>query len=86
VTEDIVRQCGELGIRYVWMHCLLGTKPGLGSGMTSVSPAAVEMCAKYGITVIPGSCPNQFLNPDLGHAMMRGLWRVMGFLKVGQVS
>ncbi len=46
VTESIVQQCVELGVRYVWMHCLLGTKAGLGASMTSVSPAAVENAAR----------------------------------------
>jgi predicted CoA-binding protein len=82
VTEQIVRQCVELGVKYVWMHCMLGTKPGLGAGMTSVSPEAVRLCRENGIAVIPGSCPNQFLKADFGHAMMRGLWRIFGFLNV----
>jgi predicted CoA-binding protein len=82
VTEQVVQECVDLGVRHVWMHCLLGTKPGLGANMTSVSPAAVDLCARNGISVIPGSCPNQFLHPDLGHAIMRRLWRVFGFLRV----
>ena len=82
VTEQIVQQCVELGIRHVWMHCMMGTKPGLAAGMTSVSQPAVEMCKAHGIAVIPGSCPNQFLNPDVGHKMMRGLWRMFGFMNV----
>jgi predicted CoA-binding protein len=82
VTEQIVQQCVELGITRVWMHCMMGTKPGLAVGMTSVSASAVEMCRANGITVIPGSCPNQFLQPDFGHAMMRGMWRFFGFMKV----
>jgi predicted CoA-binding protein len=81
VTEKIVQECVDLGVKNVWMHCMLGTKPGLGGGMTSVSPAAVEMCRKNGINVIPGSCPNQFLKPDFGHSMMRGLWGLMGFMR-----
>ncbi len=80
VTEQVVRQCVELGIRHVWMHCMMGVKPGLAAGMTSVSPEAVELCRQNGISVIPGSCPNQFLQPDFGHGMMRGLWRVFGFM------
>ena len=36
VTEAIVRQCVELGIKHVWMHCMMGTKPGLAAGITSV--------------------------------------------------
>ena len=82
VTEEIVRQCVDLGIKHIWMHCMMGTKPGLAQSMTSVSQDAVRMCRKNGITVIPGSCPAQFLNPDFGHAMMRGLWRMCGFMKV----
>ena len=82
VTEEIVRQCVDLGIPRVWMHCMMGTKPGLAASTTSVSPDAVAMCRENGITVIPGSCPNQFLNPDFGHGMMRVLWRVCGFMSV----
>ena len=82
VTDEIVQQCVELGIKHLWMHCMMGTKPGLAAGMTSVSQTAVEMCRVNGIAVIPGSCPNQFLKPDFGHAMMRGLWRMVGFMNV----
>jgi uncharacterized protein len=82
VTESIVEQCVELGIKHVWMHCMMGTKPGLASGMTSVSQPAVEMCKANGIAVIPGSCPNQFLKADFGHALMKGMWRMFGFMNV----
>src|SRR4030042_3525231 len=34
VTEKIVQQCVDLGIKHVWMHCLMGTKPGLSATMT----------------------------------------------------
>jgi hypothetical protein len=82
VAEQIVQQCVDLGIKHVWMHCMMGTKPGLAAGMTSVSQAAVQMCRANGIAVIPGSCPNQFLNPDSGHAIMRVVWRMLGFLTI----
>lgn len=49
--------------------------------MTSVSPSAVELCKTNGIEVIPGSCPNQFLNPDGAHKFMRGLWKMLGFFE-----
>jgi uncharacterized protein len=81
-TYEIVKQCGDLGIKHIWMHCMMGTKPGLATGMTSVSQEAVRYCLEKGISVIPGTCPNQFLKPDIGHAMMRGLWRMFGFLSV----
>ena len=82
VTEQIVGQCVELGIKHVWMHCMMGTKPGIAASMTSASQSAVEMCKANGIEVIPGSCPNQFLKPDFGHAMMRGMWRTFGFMNM----
>jgi uncharacterized protein len=82
VTEQIVEQAVQAGVRHVWMHCMMGTRPGLIPGMTSVSRKAVESCRQHGVRVIPGSCPAQFLNPDFGHRMMRGLWRLFGNLKV----
>ncbi len=82
VTEQIVQQCVDLGIKHVWMHCMMGTKPGLAASMTSVAPAAVQMCHENGIAVSPGACPNQFLKPDFGHGMMRIMWRALGFMKV----
>jgi predicted CoA-binding protein len=82
VTDEVVRQCVDAGVRHVWMHCMMGTKPGLAQSMTSVSPEAVQLCRANGITVIPGSCPNQFLNPDFPHRMMRGLWGTLGFNRI----
>jgi predicted CoA-binding protein len=82
VTEQIVQQCVDLGIKHVWMHCMMGTKPGLAAGMTSVSQSAVEMCKANGIAVIPGACPNQFLQSDGGHKFMLGMWKLFGFMRV----
>jgi len=82
ITEQVVQQCVDLGIGRVWMHCLMGTKPGLAANMTSVSQEAVRLCHENGITVIPGSCPNQFLKPDFGHRAMRVIMRALGFLRL----
>lgn len=82
VTEQMIQQCVDLGVKHVWMHCMMGTKPGLAASMTSVSQSAVEMCKANGISVIPGSCPNQFLKPDFGHTLMRGMCRTFGLLSV----
>lgn len=78
VTEQITEECIALGIKHLWMHCMMGTKAGLGEGTSSVSQKAVERCREKGMSVIAGSCPNQFLNPDFGHAIMRHLFRFMG--------
>src|SRR5689334_23945313 len=82
VTEQIVQQCVDLGIKHVWMHCVMGTKPGLAAGSTSVSSLAVDMRRKHGIAVIPGSCPARFLSADFGHGMMHKLWGWLGYLTV----
>jgi uncharacterized protein len=82
VTEQIVQQCVDLGVKHVWMHCMMGTRPGSSASTTSVSPDAVKLCRENGITVIPGTCPNQFLKPDVGHSMMRVMFRTLGFLRV----
>jgi len=82
VTDIIIQQCVNLGIKHVWMHCMLGTKPGLATSISSVSPEAVRLCHENGIAVIPGSCPNQFLKPDVGHGMMHFMWHTFGFLSV----
>lgn len=82
VSEQIVQQCVDLGIKHVWMHCLMGTKPGLGANATSVSQEAVKMCRENGIAVIPGACPNQFLKADIGHALMRVIFRMLGYHSV----
>src|SRR5512141_1715555 len=82
VTDQVVQQCVELGIKHVWMHCMMGTKPGAAASMSSVSSEAVKKCRENGIAVIPGSCPNQFIKPDPGHAMMRIIFRTLGFMKV----
>jgi predicted CoA-binding protein len=86
VTEEVVQQCVDLGIKHVWMHCMLGTKPGLSEGTTSVSQNAVQMARDNDITVIPGSCPNQFLKPDFGHTLMRKMFRAFGLLSVADAA
>ncbi len=82
ISEQIVQECVDLGIQHVWMHCLMGTKPGLGAGSSSVSAEAVRMCQEHGIAVIPGACPNQFLKPDFGHSLIRVMFGAIGFHKV----
>lgn len=71
VTLEVVRQCGDLGIRRLWMH------RSFGSG--SVSPEALALCRDRGIEVIPGGCPMMFIAPvDLGHKCMRWFLRLTG--------
>ena len=86
VTQKLVEQCVDLSIKHVWMHCMLGVKPGAMKAQTSVSAEAVKICQEHGIQVIPGSCPAQFLNPDFGHRIIRGVCGLVGNLKIQTVS
>jgi hypothetical protein len=59
-----VRECADLGIRFVWMH--------RGPGAGSVSDAATAYGRQHGITVIDGGCPLMFdPTADFGHKAMR---------------
>lgn len=78
VSEQIVRQCINLGVHHVWMHCMSGVKPGAGGASSSVSQEAVRLCRASGINVIPGGCPNQFLQSDIFHGLMRRFNRAFG--------
>ena len=81
LTNPKVTEVGD----YIFRVCFIDPFQGavlLAANMSSVSPEAVRLCRENGIAVIPGSCPNQFLKPDGAHGMMRGLWRLFGFLRV----
>ncbi len=72
VTEQIVHQCGDAGVRRVWMH------QSLAKG-SSVSPEAVEYCRQRDISVIPGACPMMFgSDVDFGHTCMRWMLKLTG--------
>ena len=61
---DTMRECVELGIKYVWMH--------RGPGAGSVSVEATNYGRQHGITVIDGGCPCMFgPTADFGHKIMR---------------
>ena len=64
ITAQIVRQCGEHGVRRVWFH------RSFGAG--SVSEEAVRECRARHIDCIVGGCPLMFCDPvDFGHRCMR---------------
>ncbi|MFI4935529.1 MAG: CoA-binding protein [Caulobacterales bacterium] len=74
VTDEIARQCGEAGVKRVWMHQS-------SASASSVSPAAVEYCRQAGISVIPGACPMMYgENVDFGHKCMRWMLKLSGGL------
>jgi predicted CoA-binding protein len=69
-TERIVHECGETGVKRVWMH------QSMPKG-SSVSPAAVEYCREHDISVIAGACPMMYgPGADIGHTCMRWILKL----------
>lgn len=66
VSETVVRDCAEAGMRRVWMH--------RGGGQGAVSAKAIEFCRANAIDVVPGECPFMFLPKA-------GFHRIHGFLR-----
>jgi predicted CoA-binding protein len=61
-----VRECADLGVKYVWMH--------RGFGKGSVSADATALGRAHGMTVIDGGCPCMFgATSDGGHRVMKVL-------------
>jgi uncharacterized protein len=71
ITEKVVHECAEAGIKRVWMHDTT-----FAGG--SVSNEAVAFGKEHGMTVIAGACPMMFLEP--GHKFMRVVLGMMGRL------
>lgn len=71
ITEKVVRECADSGIKRVWMHQAFG--------QGSVDEKAVRLCHELGLSVIPGSCPMMFCDPvDTGHKCIRWFLKVSG--------
>ena len=63
-----MRECGELGIKHVWMH--------RSYGAGSVNEAGTTYGREHGITVLNGGCPVMFdPTADFGHKVMRVVYR-----------
>jgi acyl-CoA synthetase (NDP forming) len=75
VTEQIVHDCADAGVRRVWMH------QSMARAGSSVSPAAVEYCRQHEISVIAGGCPMMYgPGADFGHTCMRWMLKLTGGL------
>jgi predicted CoA-binding protein len=53
ITDTVVSDCAEAGIRRVWMY--------RAAGKGAVSPKAIAFCQESGMQVVPGQCPFMFL-------------------------
>jgi uncharacterized protein len=71
VTNSVVRDCADAGIKHIWMY--------RAGGQGSVSTEALEFCRTNGIDVVPGQCPFMFLAPVRGvHRFHRFLFKITG--------
>jgi predicted CoA-binding protein len=66
VSEMVVRDCAEAGIRRVWMY--------RAGGDGAVSAEAIKFCRANRIEVVPGECPFMFLP-------RAGIHRIHGFVR-----
>jgi uncharacterized protein len=75
ITERIVHDCSDAGVRRVWMH------QSIGKNGSSVSADAVAYCREHDISVIAGACPMMFgPGADIGHTCMRWFLKLTGGL------
>ena len=71
VTDSVVRDCAEAGVKRIWMF--------RGGGQGAVSDDAVEFCRGQGIEVVSGQCPLMYLAPVRGvHWCHRFLVKIAG--------
>ena len=66
VTESVVIDCAQAGIRHLWMYS--------AGGKGAVSLKAVTFCEEHGIHVVPGECPFMFF-PHNGFHSLHGFIR-----------
>lgn len=74
ITEQVVRDCAEAGVKMVWMH----HNALFGQASSSVSKEAAAFCQDNGIEVIAGGCPLMFA--DFAHKCMRFILGAMNRL------
>jgi hypothetical protein len=73
VTEGVVAEAAEVGVRAVWIHRAIGRG--------SLSDGAVRLCRDRGIMVIAGACPLMYAPPvDVAHSCFRWILKVTGGL------
>jgi hypothetical protein len=67
VTEAVVHDCAEAGIRRVWMF--------RGGGQGAVNTKAMQFCREHDIRVVAGECPFMFLPGDGAIHHLHGWFR-----------
>ncbi len=67
VTDMVVRECTEAGVRHVWMY--------RAAGAGAVSRGAVDYCQLNGIDLVDGECPFMFFQGTSWPHRVHGLCR-----------
>lgn len=67
VSERVVLECAQAGIKLVWLH--------EGAGAGAASPLTLATCKAHHMATITGACPYMYL-PNAG-----GLHRIHGFFR-----
>lgn len=71
ITDAVVKDCADAGIRRVWMY--------RAGGRGAVSPRAVQFCKERGIDVVPGQCPFMFWrDAGTGHRLHGFIRKITG--------
>lgn len=69
-TPEVIKSCGEKGVKYVWIHRSFGE----GSYHSDSEKLALD----YGIELIPAGCPMMFLKADFAHKIMKMIIKWQG--------
>ncbi len=71
MSEAVVRDCLDAGVKRIWLF--------RGAGRGAVSEPALALCREAGAAVVPGACPMMFLaNAGLIHRVHALVLRVLG--------
>lgn len=68
VTRQVVQQCVDLGIKHVWLHCMMGASPANWPSMTDAPGCGGSNAKPTASSIRDSECPNQFLKPTSGPA------------------
>lgn len=76
VTMDVLKDCKEAGIKYVWIHNAMGNG--------SYAPEADRFCEENNIVLIPRGCPMMYVGKvDFPHKCIKGVLKLTGKLPFG---
>jgi len=79
VSEQVVQDCADAGIRRVWLY-----GPG---GQGAVNQNAVALCRAKGMDVVPGECPLMFWRDSfVGHRLHGFVLKIMGKYPRGEAA